>query len=155
DVGIGFEHKDNPGATPEPLIQDLELRGVRSQMEARATKHDFVLLRELEELARHKHTVLELDDKLLDSLRAEDPRPLPDAFAVKGSLAFSSADCVPEKCSFYLHGVTGPSGATLLGRFCYAHDQLTAAVKEHLQAEEAARSGEPLVFAEVAHLPEG
>ncbi len=155
EVGIGFEHKDNPGAMPEPLIENLNLRGAPSRIEANATRREFILLRKLEELTRQKSTVLELDDKLLESLRVENPLPLPDAFAVMGSLATSPTGGAQTKSSFYLRTISGPSGANLLGRFCHAHDRLTAYVKEHLQAEEEAKSGDNVVFAEIAHLPEG
>src|SRR5262249_42266212 len=152
EVGIGFERKD--GAMPEPLIENLDLRGAQSNIEARASEREFILLRKVEELARQKSTLLELDDKLLESLRAENPLPLPDAFAVMGTLA-SPADGAQAKYSFYLHSASGPSGANLLGRFCHADDRLTACVQEHLQAEEEAKSGDNVIFAEVAHLPEG
>jgi lantibiotic biosynthesis protein len=155
EVGIGFEHKDNPGTMPESLIENLDLREAESKIEAKATEREFILLRKLEALARQKKFVLELDGQLLESLRAENPLPLPDAFAVIGALATSPLDGTQTKCSFYLHGVSGPSGANLLGRFCHAHNQLTACVKEHLQAEEEANSSDNAVFAEVAHLPEG
>lgn len=155
EVGIGFEQTDNPSAMLEPLIENLDLDGSLSRPEAKATTRDFILLRKLEELARQKSTVLELHGELLKSLRADDPPPLPDAFAVMGSLARLPVDGAPGKFYFYLHTASGPSGANLLGRFCHAHDQLTACVNEHLQAEEAANSGNTVVFAEVAHLPEG
>jgi thiopeptide-type bacteriocin biosynthesis protein len=154
EVGIGFERKDSLGAMVEPLIENLDLRD-QSRIEAKATTRDFVLLRKLEELARQKSTILELDDDLLRSLRVENPVPLPDAFAVMGTVAAIPADGTAAKYSFYLHGVFGPSGANLLGRFCHAHDALTTCVKKHVQAEEDAKSGENVVFAEVAHLPEG
>jgi thiopeptide-type bacteriocin biosynthesis protein len=155
EVGIGFERNDNPGATPEPLLETLDLAGARQRPEAKATRRDFVLLRKLEESARKNSTVLELDEDLLDSLRIENPPPLPDAFAVLGTLATSPGDGAETKCAFYLHSVSGPSGANLLGRFCHAHGRLTNCVKEHLQAEEEAKSRDNVVFAELAHLPEG
>jgi thiopeptide-type bacteriocin biosynthesis protein len=155
EVGIGFEHKDNPGAMPEPLIENLNLHGAQARIEANATKREFILLRKLEELTWQKSTVLELDDKLLESLRVENPLPLPNAFAVMGCLATPPAGGTQTKRSFYLRTISGPSGANLLGRFCHAHDRLTDYVKEHLRAEEEAASGDNVVFAEIAHLPEG
>ncbi|HKF20550.1 MAG TPA: lantibiotic dehydratase [Candidatus Angelobacter sp.] len=151
EVGIGFETNDNPGAMPEPLIENLNLRGAQTRIEANATRREFVLLRKLQELTRQKNTVLELDDDLLKSLRTENPLPLPDAFAVLGSLV----DGGQMNRSFHLHGVSGPSGANLLGRFCHADDRLTDRVREHLRAEEEAGALDNVVFAEVAHLPEG
>jgi thiopeptide-type bacteriocin biosynthesis protein len=155
EVGIGFEHKAATGTMLEPLIQTLNLTAAQQKPEAKATKREFILLSKLEELARQKASVLELDSHLLESLRTENPLPLPHAFAVMGALATTPANGAQTKYSFYLHTVSGPSGANLLGRFCHAHCQLTDCVKEHLEAEEDAQSGRNVVFAEVAHLPEG
>jgi lantibiotic biosynthesis protein len=155
DVGIGFERNDSPGAMPEPLIENLGLREVQSKIEVKATGREFILLRKVEELAGQRNTVLELDAKFLESLHTEKPRPLPDAFAVMGTVCLSREDGTEGRYPFYLHGISGPSGANLLGRFCHAHEQLAVCVKEHLRAEEEVKSGDNVVFAEVAHFPEG
>src|SRR5262249_53171636 len=52
-----------------------------------------------------------------------------------------------------LDGVSGPSGARLLGRFCHADRQLHELVAQHVRAEEALQPD--AVFAEIVHLPEG
>jgi thiopeptide-type bacteriocin biosynthesis protein len=52
-----------------------------------------------------------------------------------------------------IQGVAGPSGASLLGRFCHGHRDLTDLVVGHLRAEEALRPD--AIFAEIVHLPEG
>jgi len=51
------------------------------------------------------------------------------------------------------HSFGGPSGATLLGRFCPLDDGLTAVVRDCLRREEAHRP--EAIFAEIVHLPEG
>jgi lantibiotic biosynthesis protein len=155
DVGIGFERKDSPGAMPEPLIENLDFPGAQERSESKAGKQEFILLRKLEELALEKNTILELDSKLLEALRIENPKPMPDAFAVMGHIAPQPAEGNENKDAFYLQSASGPSGAILLGRFCHADDQLIAGVREHLRAEEEARAGDNVIFAEVAHLPEG
>lgn len=152
EVGIGFERKDSPGAMPEPLIENLDFPGAaQERQESKAGTQEFILMRKVEELAQQKGAALELDSKLLEELRVDPPKPLPDAFAVMGHVGSQFSD---GKYSFYLQNASGPSGAILLGRFCHADDQLIAGVKEHLQTEEAG-AGEDVVFAEVAHLPEG
>lgn len=154
EVGIGFERNESASGLPETLIEDLEIRGPQSQIEIKATARQFILMRKLDELARHQETVLELDAKLLESLHADRPLPLPDAFAVMGTLVPPVEDGAHSKWSFYLQSVSGPSGANLLGRFCHADDRLTVCVRSHLRAEEA-RAGDQVVFAEIAHFPEG
>jgi thiopeptide-type bacteriocin biosynthesis protein len=154
EVGIGFERRDNPDASAEPLIENMEFSSADDESEVKARKPEFILLRKLEELAQEKKTSLELDANLLEALRARNPPPLPDAFAAIVQI-ISPADARAGKLSLYLPGVTGPSGALLLGRFCPADDQLTACVREHLRSEEENRAGENVIYAEVIHLPEG
>ncbi len=154
EVGIGFERKEGPEVAPEPLIDDIDFSGADEDSTFKARKSEFILLRKLEELAEEKKTTLELDTKLLEALRTENPLPLPGAFAVIGHL-LGSANAQENKFSFHLQGVSGPSGALLLGRFCHADERLTACVHEHLRAEEEISAGEGVVYAEVAHLPEG
>lgn len=153
DIGIGFEHKQGTDSVPEPLIEDLGFPGEEANV-SKATEAEFILLRKLEELAKQDKSTLILDASLLESLRTKTPLPFPDAFAVSGSLIGPSNG--PEGGpSFYLQSALGPSGALLLGRFCHADCELAACVHQHLQSEEAVRAHDNVVFAEVAHLPEG
>lgn len=149
EIGIGLERSEGPGTIPEPLIEGLDFPAADKDIFT-VKEAEFILLRKLEELAADKKTILELDAALLKSLQAKNPVPLPDAFAVLGSLIGTK-----DKASFYLQSVVGPSGALLLGRFCHADGELAIRVHEHLRAEEAVRAGENVIFAEVAHLPEG
>ena len=155
EVGIGFERKDRPSSMAEPLLEDLPL-GAADESDAseeiRGSNSESILLRKVEELAREKKTVLELDAALLKSLKVENPLPLPDAFSVMGIVAGRPE---AKKLSFIVQGASGPSGANLLGRFCHADPELTAFVQEHLRAEEQLRKSHNAVLAEIAHLPEG
>ena len=151
EVGVGFERRDSPGSMAEPLLEDINFAKAEDKSEIKGTKAEFLLLRKVEELVHERKSVLELDAGLLKALKAEEPAPLPDAFSVMG-IVTGNSEHTP---SFYLQGVTGPSGANLLGRFCHADALLTRYVKEHLRAEEHARAGNNVVFAEIAHLPEG
>ncbi|HEY6349364.1 MAG TPA: lantibiotic dehydratase [Candidatus Angelobacter sp.] len=154
EIGIGFERKEGPGAVPEPLIQDLDFSPAGDEALFTAREAEFILLRKLEELAQEKKTTLDLDAALLKSLQKKNPLPLPDAFAVLGSL-IAAPDGKENKPSFYLQSALGPSGALLLGRFCHADGELANCVHGHLRAEEEVRASDDVVFAEVAHLPEG
>ncbi len=151
EVGIGFERRDNAGALAEPLLEGIDIAPESEEEQVRSGKPDFILLRKVEELLREGSTVLSLDKKLIDDLRVKDPRPLPDAFAVMGSVLAPSEP--RKKLGFHFHNLSGPSGANLLGRFCHAHDRLNHHVKEYLCAEE--KLNNRAIFAEIAHLPEG
>jgi thiopeptide-type bacteriocin biosynthesis protein len=95
-----------------------------------------------------------LDPGDLEALAEPDPPPLPDAFAVMASVAAASeAALAGGDFQVLLGGVSGPSGARLLGRFCHADPELHAHVVRHVRAEEALEPD--AVFAEIVHLPEG
>ncbi|MFD5552721.1 lantibiotic dehydratase [Streptomyces sp. NPDC127068] len=82
------------------------------------------------------------------------PPPLPDAFGVLATvLAGTAQEVARGRFRVLIAGVSGPSGANLLGRFCHGEGPLRERVRAHLRAEEALRPD--AVFAEVVHLPEG
>lgn len=154
EIGIGFESRSGPGSVAEPLIDDLEIAAPEDEPDAGFTRRDAALLRRVEELARKRSVSLELDDKLLEILKTKEPLPLPDALAVMATLG-GELSTGSGRRSVYLQGVSGPSGAILLGRFCHADRKLTEYVEQHLRAEEALCANPEAVFAEIAHLPEG
>jgi thiopeptide-type bacteriocin biosynthesis protein len=153
EVGIGFERKDTAGSLAEPLLEGIDIVAGREEQQVKSGKSEFILLRKLEELLREGSTVLSVDKKLIDDLRVENPLPLPDAFAVMGAVLAQRDSSPAKKNGFYLQGISGPSGANLLGRFCHAHDRLKSCVEEYLHAEEKLKGD--AVFAEIVHLPEG
>jgi thiopeptide-type bacteriocin biosynthesis protein len=87
-------------------------------------------------------------------LASAAPDPLPDAFSIAGTVVAPSAQAVAEgEFLLSVHGVVGPSGARMLGRFASVDAGIEALVRRHLEAEEALQPG--VVFAELVHLPEG
>lgn len=154
EVGIGFERKDIPESSPEPLLEDIDFSAAAEERTVKVSKAELVLLRKLQELAQEGKTILELDTKLLEALRAKNPLPLPDSFAALLQITHPPT-AKEDKFTFFLQGMTGPSGALLLGRFCPADDRLTECVRRHLRDEEGCKADEGAIYAEIAHLPEG
>ncbi len=150
ESGVGFERSNGPAVDPSPLLAGLRF-GATPADEPRFTARDAYLLGRIGASAGGE---LCLDDADVAALAERDPLPLPDAFAVRATLAAASSAAV-DAGDFLIHlqGVNGPSGANLLGRFCGADAPLTAAVARHLRAEEAHRPD--AIFAEILHLPEG
>src|SRR6185295_5714212 len=89
----------------------------------------------------------------LDQMATGGVPPLPDACSVMATLIPPQAGDAAQVDRVLLHSVSGPSGASLLGRFCHADPDLLANVSAHLREEEALDPDG--VFAEVVHLPEG
>jgi lantibiotic biosynthesis protein len=153
ETGIGFEKSSAPEAEAGPLLAGLSFPSDGQQSVPWGARQQF-LLRKLFDAQSKGSSEIELTPDDLRQLATSDPQPLPDAISVAASVAAKSLEDLQQgKYQVYITGISGPSGARLLGRFCHGDARLEELVQAHLQAEEAMRPD--AVFAEVVHLPEG
>jgi thiopeptide-type bacteriocin biosynthesis protein len=149
ETGIGFAGASDTS----PLLKDLPSPSPQPADVAWGPR-EALLLRRLGEALGSGRGEIALDAEDVDGLAAKDGLPLPRAFAATATIAASSPQALDDgDFRVVLHGLSGPSGALLLGRFCHADEALRRLVVEHLRAEE--ESDKDAVFAEIAHLPEG
>src|SRR5690606_32238260 len=154
ESGIGFDGPGDALDDASPLLEGLAFPAPQSDEALSFRARDALLLKRLFSLAREGARELPLDDALLSALKQPAPAPLPDSFAVLGALYTASEERLREgEFQVYLQGVSGPSGASLLGRFCHLDPDLRRAVEAYLRAEEALQPD--AVFAEIVHLPQG
>jgi thiopeptide-type bacteriocin biosynthesis protein len=150
EIGVGYHHRRRPGTA---LLDGLGLpAGPRPQEPLGDPERH--LLRLVSAAAAEGRQAIELSEADLDRLARPEPPPLPAAFALMAAVAGATAGAAVDAGALrvLLLGLTGPSGAILLGRFCHADPALRAAVEDHLRAEEAAHPD--AVFAEIVHVPE-
>lgn len=154
ESGIGFDAAQGPGAEASPLLEGLAFPGGEGEGTAPWGAREVFLLKKVMALATEGGRVLRLAEEELKPLEAKTPAPLPESFCAMARVAASSPEAI-ESGDFKvcLSGVSGPSGANLLGRFCHGDEELTREVKAYLGAEEARRP--EAVHAEIVHLPEG
>ncbi len=151
EVGIGFG--PTSGHDRPPLIEGLALFPA-SDRAPRWRDRDAFLLRKLAAALEAGEREIRIEAADLDALESPEPVVLPDAVEVVAVLAAASREAVDQgRFQVFVRGVLGPPGASLLGRFCHADDDLLHKVRSHLRAEEACRPD--AVFAEVVHLPQG
>ena len=153
--GIGMPGPDfEPRIALPPLLNGLELRASGRVDDVRDPESSYVLVDRVMGSCGSPPRTLELDDELLESLSSPECGVLPDALAVHFELLASSdkAICQGDYRIFY-HGISGPSGARLLGRFCHLDPDLLKAVRGHLRDEEALEPD--ALYAEIVHSPEG
>jgi thiopeptide-type bacteriocin biosynthesis protein len=163
ESGIGFEPSGHPAADPSPLLEDLRLEpegragGAGEQQVHGGRERALLALLDRAIRSGAREVTLTSDDieRLEKAARERGaPPPLPDAFAVCATLAARSQDELRRgNFRVLLEHAAGPSGATLLGRFCHGDEEVRQAVERHLRAEEALQPD--ALFVEVAHLPEG
>jgi thiopeptide-type bacteriocin biosynthesis protein len=102
----------------------------------------------------HNEAELVLDDEDMRHLSFDEPARLPHAFAAIVRVAAPAGDATHRGDPYVLlDGISGPSGARLLGRFCHVSAAVHDLVNDHLRAEEA--QAPDAVFAEIVHLNEG
>jgi len=153
EIGIGFPPRDGWTEGATPLLRDLALPAPPVET-AHWSARDVLLLRKLCEALGHQDFLIVLQPQDLEAISSKGHLPLPDAFAVMASVAAADETAL-SKGDFHvlLQGLSGPSGARLLGRFCHADPALRRHVRRHIESEEALQPA--AVFAEVVHLPEG
>jgi thiopeptide-type bacteriocin biosynthesis protein len=102
------------------------------------SSRDDLLLSLIVGAARRGEREIVLDDALVERLPNAATVPLPNAFAILATLVADGAEAVASgDWACVIHGVAGPSGARLLGRFCATDPDLAELVFGHLAAEEA------------------
>lgn len=144
ESGIGFAAARGPGSEGSPLLEGLAFPGGGAATRPSNAAVDALLLRKLGEALASGATEIEITDADIKELPVERSARYPAAFAVRARLG-------AEQILF--EGMSGPSGAALLGRFCHASSDVEAMVRTHLAAEEALAPH--AVFAEIVHLNEG
>jgi thiopeptide-type bacteriocin biosynthesis protein len=150
--GIGLD-AGTSSSEPSPLIGDLHFPPPNPVRPPFGPREDWLLQR-LAALAEAGTREWVLDRKDLDALQGDTLASVPDALAVMAKIAAPSPEALAKgDFKILINGVSGPSGAVVLGRFCHGDDELTAHVRAHLRAEEALRPD--AIFAEIIHLPEG
>jgi len=153
ESGIGFETLRGPGTEGAPLLAGVAFPASPSTPRVPwAARHVHLLSRLGAALAAGADEIV-LDDSDFTAMKAPRPARLPDAFAALIRLAGTTDELARGEPTIFLEGVSGPSGANLLGRFCHASPAIEQHVREHLAAEEA--HAPDAVFAEIVHLNEG
>ncbi len=148
ESGVGFG--DAAEQSPVTANGDAPAPNETRKWDARQA---FLLQKLCQALERGEEEIV-LDAGDVEKLSDKSPLPLPDSFAVIAKVAAPSQAALDGgEFRVLVEGVSGPSGATLLGRFCHADGPLRRHVARHLRAEQAARP--EVVFAEIAHVPEG
>jgi thiopeptide-type bacteriocin biosynthesis protein len=154
EAGLGFASALWGSSEPSPLFDGLELPPDLTPPSVPFGLRETRLLRGIVEAVRAGRHEWVLDSHDLEALAPKEPTRLPDAFAFMGTLAAPSVDALERgDLRLLVKGLSGPSGAVLLGRFCHGDEALRSAVEAHLRAEEALRPD--AVFAEIVHLAEG
>jgi hypothetical protein len=152
DQGIGFAALDRAG------LDARAARGLTFPQPTEETvpwgRRETLLLGKLSDALRRGEHEIVLSAQDVDGLANPNPPPLPGAFSVMVTLAAQSETALNRgDFRVLLETIGGPSGASMLGRFCHADPGLARQVEQHQRAEEALQPD--AIFAEIVHQPEG
>lgn len=154
EAGVGLG-SSGERADAFPLLTGLPRNqaGGGGQEQGKLLEPHRLLLQQMLTCAKAGKDELELDIATL-SRNDTFAQKLPDAFCVMGTLVSASKAALQAgDFQFHMQGGIGPSGARLMGRFCYDNPEIEAGVRNHLQQEEA--HDPDAIYAEVVYLPEG
>ena len=151
ESGIGFEAARGPGAEGAPLLVGLPFARATPDERTRWGGFEQRMLTRLAGALASGAQEIVLDDADLATMKRTEPGVLPDAFAL--IIRVAGPDPGTREPTILIDGVSGPSGARLLGRFCHASPEIDAIVRAHHALEEALRPD--ATFAEIVHLNEG
>ncbi|HVF05974.1 MAG TPA: lantibiotic dehydratase [Frankiaceae bacterium] len=150
ETGVGFGAPPALAASGAPLLSGFAAAPAREGSHWTPIDHHLVDL--LSRALRDRAPEIEVPAHELHSLRNQRPRPLPDVFTLRGTVAAASADAVARGAfRLVVHDVTA-GAAGVVSRFADLDPGLDALVREQVAREEALRPD--AAFAEVVHLPE-
>ncbi|WP_394835754.1 lantibiotic dehydratase [Pendulispora rubella] len=153
ECGLGFDMPNTKTGDVSPLLADLKWPGPPASEDPFGPR-DVYKMRRLLALCASGRFEWQLDEQDVRALEVPAPAALPDAMAATVTLVAHSSEAIDgARYELLVHHVGGPSGASMLARFCHGDPGILALVERHLRAEERCRPD--AVFAEIVHLPEG
>ena len=152
DSGIGFASISAVSAESSPLLEGIVFPGEPGQISSEWSPFHSFLLQKVQESGGSD--ILNIAPEAFKPFESKDPFPLPKTFSVVCRVASkSSAELAVGNFKLSVSSVSGPSGATLLGRFCHGDPVLEGHVRDLINSEKGDHPDS--VLAEIVHLPEG
>lgn len=155
EFGIGFELPGVSVSDPSPLLREVRFPAADPEALAAAGPRMRILSDLVHEVIRRGEQELRLEAADVEAMRGvEPPLNLPRAFSVMASLIAPSAAAVDQgNFKLLFHGISGPGGMNMVGRFAQFDEHIAAAVRAHLRIEQQLQP--EVVLAEIVHVPDG
>ena len=154
ELGVGYGKAQDQDTGSSPMQEAIDLSHDEAAPPVRWDYWKDFVLRRYSEALRQQQSEIVLHEEDLDALRKNHrvgTTPPATCTAWGSLLAASENELDQGAYQFHLRQLAGPSGVSLLGRFCYGDPALKEQVKELIRKEEQAHP--EVIFAEVAHLP--
>jgi len=153
ETGIGFGARKEPNGGAA-LAAGRPSRPSMESQQVRWDPIDTLLLNKLNDRARAHNIVIKMNAREISAVANANRIRMPAACSAVVRIAAASQEALYKSdFQILLHGVSGPSGANFLGRFCHGDSVLQKFVENYFVQEESLQPD--AVFAEIVHLPEG
>ncbi len=155
ETGFGYPASENQQADNSPLLNGI---GFRGQGGAGARSYEWTgwqqfLVEKFINTTAKGETVIHLTKQEIEKYKVRKSQKPANSLYCFANLIKADTQTENPQTQIHLKGVSCPSAATLLGRFCHLDDNLTTQVKEALVTEAAQRPD--AVFAEIVHINQG
>jgi thiopeptide-type bacteriocin biosynthesis protein len=151
-VGVTFDPSASSTAISSPLLATIGFEPAHDHADAPWHPESGALLRILQRALQDGEMEIHVDPATMPAVRPAGRPAMTESFVVNFTIAAEDAAAVERRdYSLVIHGISGPSGARTLGRFCSLDEPLHRRVQAHLRAQESLDA--EAVHAEVVHLP--
>jgi thiopeptide-type bacteriocin biosynthesis protein len=155
ETGFGYPASENQQADNSPLLNGI---GFRGQGGSGARSYDWTgwqqfLVEKFIATTAKGETVIHLTKEEIEKFKVRKAQKPANSLYCFANLIKTDTQTDNPQTKIFLKGVSCPSAATLLGRFCHLDKNLTAQVKEALATEASQRPD--TVFAEIVHINQG
>ncbi|MEO8404831.1 MAG: lantibiotic dehydratase [Chitinophagaceae bacterium] len=148
ETGIGYGKMVLNNTDFTPLIDDINFTSQTEEKLKWTRLRNFQLKKIVEASGKQLKEVLISDADLAEL--SETTTNVPDSLYIHGLVSATQSDKFP--LDFVLISNVGPSGASLLGRFCHGDKGLSENVCNYLHDEELHNA--ECIYAEIVHLPQ-
>jgi thiopeptide-type bacteriocin biosynthesis protein len=153
--GIGYGKLSTNSIGQSPLVDKLPIGNGRAGPQVSGSRITESFKWQLYEEAIEKNKkVVFINDSMIEQLAKEDRViSLPDSLSAMVKVHAKSANEIDkDNYAIEIQSVAGPSGANLLGRFCYLDPGIEKMTRSILEEEEEHHID--CIYAEIVHLPE-
>lgn len=149
ETGIGYGKQNSHNTDYTPLIDDINFINPIDEKWEWTAMRNFQMNKIVEASAKQLEEI-QLSDTDINQMAAPSTN-MPDSLYIHG-LITAGNDHEKDEPDFVLISNIGPSGASLLGRFCHGDKELSKNVCKYLKEEELHHPD--YIYAEIVHLPQ-
>lgn len=151
ESGIGYPVHDFSNHFFNPLLENISVSNTNDDVYVKWGGWQIYLLEKYHSIIKEKKLVMQLNEKEIEPYFTKSiPQLASSLYSVISVLSKSKQEIEKGNFEIFYQFTGGPSGASLLARFCNQDSNLNVKVNEHCRKEEGLQPD--FVFAEIVHI---